>query len=220
MSEARLTFPLPTPTTDDTRHQVRARPRKHAALTTLYPRSPYARQHDAMRCCSCCHAHVPRYCLPFLPHHRNHSAATALLRAATAAACTLMASHCCCLATATLLPSPPTLQQKQTTKACIGACKLPPPSPPSQPPLLFAFTASTAPVASITTSPIDLTANAIASAASTSQPTCRLPVNPSAIAMSSTSPPFLTEETYKSVGVCCVVNSRCFRVSCSLVGSQ
>jgi hypothetical protein len=117
MSDARLTFPLPTPTTDDTRHQVRARPRKHAALTTLYPRSPYARQHDAMRCCSCCHAHVPRYCLPLLPHHRNHSAATALLRAATAAACTLMASHCCCLATATLLPSPPTLQQKQTTKA-------------------------------------------------------------------------------------------------------
>ena len=31
-------LPLPTPTTDDPRRQVRARPRKHAALTILYPR--------------------------------------------------------------------------------------------------------------------------------------------------------------------------------------
>ena len=30
-------LPLPTPTTDDPRRQVRARPRKHAALTILYP---------------------------------------------------------------------------------------------------------------------------------------------------------------------------------------
>ena len=41
MTEACLALlPLPTPTTDDPRSQVRARPRKHAALTILYPRSP------------------------------------------------------------------------------------------------------------------------------------------------------------------------------------
>ena len=41
MTETCLTLlPLPTPTTDDPRSQVRARPRKHAALTILYPRSP------------------------------------------------------------------------------------------------------------------------------------------------------------------------------------
>ena len=41
MTEACLALlPLPTPTTNDPRRQVRARPRKHAAPTILYPRSP------------------------------------------------------------------------------------------------------------------------------------------------------------------------------------
>jgi len=70
---------------------------KPLMICTL-PRSPYARQHDAMRCC--CHAHGPRYCLPPLPHHCYHSATTALLRTATAYCVyaddvTLLLPRCC-----------------------------------------------------------------------------------------------------------------------------
>jgi len=106
MSETRLTFlPIQTPTTDDTRRQVRARPRKHAALTTLYPRSPYARQHDAIRDALL----LPRscatlYCLPLLPHHCCATLPlTALLRTATACCVhaddvKLLLPRCCYLA--------------------------------------------------------------------------------------------------------------------------
>ena len=76
-------------------------PMPEASHDQTLPRSPYARQHDAMRCC--CHAHGPRYCLPLLPHHCYHSATTALLRTATACCAygrTPMTSHCCCLAAA------------------------------------------------------------------------------------------------------------------------
>jgi hypothetical protein len=82
------------------------RPMKAHALPCLkplmictLPRSPYARQHDAMRCC--CHAHGPRYCLPLLPHHCYHSASTALLCKTTACcvyaddATLLLLPRCC-----------------------------------------------------------------------------------------------------------------------------
>ena len=81
------------------------RPMKAHALPCLkplmictLPRSPYARQHDAMR--YFCHAHGPRYCLQLLPHHCYHSATTALLRTATACCVyaddvTLLLPRCC-----------------------------------------------------------------------------------------------------------------------------
>ena len=138
---------------------------KPLMICTL-PRSPYARQHDAMRCC--CHAHGPRYCcrcchttaatLP-LPHYFAKP-----LRAA----CTLMTPHCCCLAAATLLSSPPTLQSTETRLEYNQARNL-----------QLSVTATTAPVASITT-PVDLAANAIASTAFTS-PTSIPPTRPHAI---------------------------------------
>ena len=138
---------------------------KPLTICTL-PRSPYARQHDAMRCC--CHAHGPRYCcrcchttaatLP-LPHYFAKP-----LRAA----CTLMTPHCCCLAAATLLSSPPTLQSTETRLEYNQARNL-----------QLSVTATTAPVASITT-PVDLAANAIASTAFTS-PTSIPPTRPNAI---------------------------------------
>ena len=95
------------------------RPMKAHALPCLkplmictLPRSPYAQQHDTMRCC--CHAHGPRYCLPCC----HTTAATLPLPHYFApplrAACTLMTPHCCCLAAATLLSSPPILQQSKT----------------------------------------------------------------------------------------------------------
>ena len=151
-------FSLPLPTGPTTRRattretQVRARPRKHAALTILYPRSPYARQrHDALLCC---HAHAPHCCLPLLPHHLCHSAATALFRTATGTACcvyadggvTLLLPRCCYLAA--LASNTPTKQNKANKQA---APYLQAPATVSSATAAssssFAVTASTAPVA-------------------------------------------------------------------------
>ena len=151
-------FSLPLPTGPTTRRattretQVRARPRKHAALTILYPRSPYARQrHDALLCC---HAHAPHCCLPLLPHHLCHSAATALFRTATGTACcvyadggvTLLLPRCCYLAA--LASNTPTKQNKANSQA---APYLQAPATVSSATATssssFAVTASTAPVA-------------------------------------------------------------------------
>jgi hypothetical protein len=172
------------------------RPMKAHALPCLkplmictLPRSPYARQHDAMRCC--CHAHGPRYCLPLLPHHCCHSATTALphyFAPPLRAACTLMTPHCCCLAAATFLSSPPILYSNKAKQSNQRTLYLQ--APPCQSTetrleynqarnLQLSVTATTAPVASITT-PVDLAANAIASTAFAS-PTSIPPTRPHAI---------------------------------------
>ena len=113
------------------------RPMKAHALPCLkplmictLPRSPYARQHDAMRCC--CHAHGPRYCLPLLPHHCCHSATTALLCTTTACCvyaddATLLLPRCCYLAI--LASNTPTKQNKAINQAVPSTSKLRPSNP-------------------------------------------------------------------------------------------
>jgi hypothetical protein len=115
------------------------RPMKAHALPCLkplmictLPRSPYARQHDAMRCC--CHAHGPRYCLPLLPHHCCHSATTALLCTTTACCvyaddATLLLPRCCYLAI--LASNTPTKQNKAINQAVPSTSKLRPANPQS-----------------------------------------------------------------------------------------
>ena len=124
---------------------------------------------DHATACRCCHTTAAT--LP-LPHYFAKP-----LRAA----CTLMTPHCCCLAAATLLSSPPTLQSTETRLEYNQARNL-----------QLSVTATTAPVASITT-PVDLAANAIASTAFAS-PTSIPPTRPHDI--SSTSPPFPTGEEW------------------------
>ena len=115
----------------------RGRPMKahaHPCLKPLMictlPRSPYARQHDAMRCC--CHAHGPRYCLPLLPHHCCHSATTALLCTTTACCvyaddATLLLPRCCYLAI--LASNTPTKQNKAINQAVPSTSKPRPANP-------------------------------------------------------------------------------------------
>ena len=111
---------------------------------------------DHATACRCCHTTAAT--LP-LPHY---------LAKPLRAACTLMTPHCCCLAAATLLSSPPTLQSTETRLEYNQARNL-----------QLSVTATTAPVASITT-PVDLAANAIASTAFAS-PTSIPPTRPHAI---------------------------------------
>ena len=112
---------------------------------------------DHATACRCCHTTAAT--LP-LPHY--------FAKPPRGAACTLMTPHCCCLAAATLLSSPPTLQPTETRLEYNQARNL-----------QLSVTATTAPVASITT-PVDLAANAIASTAFTS-PTSIPPTRPHAI---------------------------------------
>ena len=85
---------------------------------------------DHATACRCCHTTAAT--LP-LPHYFAKP-----LRAA----CTLMTPHCCCLAAATLLSSPPTLQPTETRLEYNQARNL-----------QLSVTATTAPVASMSTSP-------------------------------------------------------------------
>jgi len=170
------------------------RPMKAHALPCLkplmictLPRSPYKRQHDAMRCC--CHAHGPRYCLPLLPHHWCHSATTALLCTTTACCvyaddATLLLPRCCYLAI--LASNTPTKQNKANNQAVPSTSKLRPANQARN--LQLSVTATTAPVASITTPVSNSPQTPSPPPLSPRQPACLIPDR----MPSSTSPPFPT----------------------------